>query len=84
MSLVMDTGSACLTLSIVAWGSRTWAFDSVNFLLRDAGVATQHVSQTVVCDMRAMTPSGARRRVSYPMSDSLSCRRRANEPPSLR
>ena len=32
MSLVMDTGSACLTLSIVAWGSRTWAFDSANFL----------------------------------------------------
>ena len=32
MSLVMDTGSAWLTLSIVAWGSRTWAFDSANFL----------------------------------------------------
>ena len=45
--------------------------------LRDAGVADQHVSQTVVCDTRARTPSGARRRVSYPVSDSMSCRRRA-------
>ena len=46
---------------------------------RDAGVADQHVSQTAVCDIRAKAPSGARRRVSYPVSDSMSCRRRANE-----
>ena len=30
--------------------------------LRDAGVADQHVSQTVVCDRRARAPSGQRRR----------------------
>ena len=45
----------------------------------NAGVADQHVSQTAVCDIRAKAPSGARRRVSYPVSDSMSCRRRANE-----
>ena len=38
------------------------------------------VSQTAVCDRWAMTPSGARRRVSYPVSDSLSCKRRARGP----
>ena len=32
--------------------------------LRDAGVADQHLSQTVVCDTRARAPSGERRRVS--------------------
>ena len=45
-----------------------------------AGVADQPVSQTVVCDTRARAPSGARRRVSYPVSDSLSCRRQARVP----
>ena len=30
-------------------------------------------------DAQARTPSGARRRVSYPVSDSMSCIRRANE-----
>ena len=44
--------------------------------LRDAGVADQHVSQTAVCDTPSRTPSGARRRVSYPVSDSTSCIRR--------
>ena len=46
---------------------------------RATAVADQRVSQTVVCDRRARTPSGPRRRVSYPVSDSMSCRRRANE-----
>ena len=48
--------------------------------LRDAGVADQHVSQTAVCDTRAKTPSSTRRRVSYPVSDSMSCRRRTRRP----
>ena len=47
--------------------------------LRDAGVADQHVSQTAVCDTPEKAPPGARRRVSYPVSDSMFCRRRANE-----
>ena len=51
--------------------------------LRDAGVADQHVSQTVVCDTPARTPSNQRRRVSYPVSDSMSCRRRARGPDVL-
>ena len=42
-----------------------------------APVADQHVSQTVVCDRRARAPSGARHRVSYPVSDSMSCIHRA-------
>ena len=42
-----------------------------------AGVADQPVSQTAVCDTRAKTPSSTRRRVSYPVSDSMSCIRRA-------
>ena len=46
--------------------------------LRDTGVADQHVSQTVVWDTQARTPSSTRRRVSYPVSDSMSCRHRAN------
>ena len=50
---------------------------------RDAGVADQHVSQTAVCDTQARAPPSARRRVSYSVSDSLSCRRHANEPPKL-
>ena len=37
----------------------------------------------VVCDTLARTPSITRRRVSYPVSDSMSCRRQANEPPLL-
>ena len=45
-----------------------------------AGVADQPVSQTAVCDTRARAPSGQRRRVSYPMSDSMSCIRRARVP----
>ena len=48
--------------------------------LRDAGVADPPVSQTAVCDTRAKTPSGTRRRVSYPVSDSMSCIRRARVP----
>ena len=52
--------------------------------LRDAGVADQHVSQTAVCDTRAKTPSGARRRVSYPVSDSMSCIRQAGMARHLR
>ena len=48
--------------------------------LRDAGVADQHVSQTAVCDRPARAPSDQRRRVSYPVSDSMSCRRRAPGP----
>ena len=44
-----------------------------------APVADQHVSQTAVCDRRARTPSGARRCVSYPVSNSLSCIRRAKQ-----
>ena len=48
--------------------------------LRDADVADPPVSQTVVWDMRARAPSDARRRVSYPVSDSMSCRRRARVP----
>ena len=43
------------------------------------GVADPHVSQTFVCDTWAMTPSCQRVRVSYPMSDSMSCIRRAKE-----
>ena len=43
----------------------------------NAGVADQHVSQTVVCDTRARAPSGACRRVSYPVSHSMPYRRRA-------
>ena len=39
----------------------------------------QQVSQTAVCDTRARTPSGPRRRVSYPVSDSMSCRCRAKQ-----
>ena len=38
-----------------------------------AGVADQPVSQTAVCDRRARAPSDQRRRVSYPVSDSVSC-----------
>ena len=34
----------------------------------------------VVCDMRATAPSDERRRVSYPVSDSMSCIRRAHVP----
>ena len=37
------------------------------------------VSQTAVCDRRAMAPSGKHLRVSYPVSDSMSCIRRAKE-----
>ena len=48
--------------------------------LRDAGVADPPVSQTAVCDMRTRAPSSTRRRVSYPVSDSMSCRRRARGP----
>ena len=43
--------------------------------LRDAGVADQHV-----WDRRARAPSGERRRVSYPVSNSMSCIRRARVP----
>ena len=32
-----------------------------------------------VCDTRTRTPSGQRRRVSYPVSDSMSCRRLAKQ-----
>ena len=45
-----------------------------------AGVADQPVSQTAVWDMRARVPSGERYRVSYTVSDSMSCRRRARVP----
>ena len=45
-------------------------------------VADPHVSQTVVFDRQAWAPSGARRRVSYPVSDSMSCRRHARVPVS--
>ena len=45
----------------------------------NAGVADQHVSQTVVCDTRARAPSGQRHRVSYPVSDSMSCIRREKQ-----
>ena len=38
----------------------------------NAGEADQYVSQTAVCDTRAMTASGAHSRVSYPVSDSVS------------
>ena len=48
--------------------------------LLGADIADQHVSQTAVCDTRAKTPSSTRRRVSYPMSDSMSCIRRARGP----
>ena len=37
-------------------------------------------SPTTVYDTRAKAPSGQRRRVSYPVSDSMSCRRRARGP----
>ena len=33
-----------------------------------------------VCDTRARAPAGAHHRVSYPVSDSMSCRRRARGP----
>ena len=46
----------------------------------NAGVADQHVSQTLVWDIRARVPSGERCRVSYTVSDSMSCRRRARGP----
>ena len=39
----------------------------------------QHVSQTAVCDTRAKTPSSTRRRVSYLVSDSMSCIRPVKE-----
>ena len=45
-----------------------------------AGVADQPVSQTAVCDMRPRVPSGERCRVSYTVSDSMSCIRRARVP----
>ena len=41
--------------------------------------ADPQVSETVVWDMRARAPSGERRRVSYPVSDSMPCIRRAKE-----
>ena len=40
----------------------------------------QHVSQTAVCDRLAMAPTGQRHLVSYPVSDSMSCRRQARGP----
>ena len=40
----------------------------------------QYVSQTAVCDTPSRAPPGARRRVSYSVSDSLSCKRRARGP----
>ena len=40
---------------------------------RATAVADPHVSQTAVCDRRVRAPSGERRRVSYPMSDSIYC-----------
>ena len=43
----------------------------------------QRVSQTAVCDTPARAPSDERRRVSYPVSDSLSCKRQARGPPRL-
>ena len=46
-------------------------------IIEDA--AWPHVSQTVVCDTWARAPSGVRRGVSYPVSDSMFCIRRANE-----
>ena len=47
--------------------------------LSDAGVADPHVSQTFVYDMRTMVPPCGRVRVSYPVSDSMYCIRRAKE-----
>ena len=47
---------------------------------RDAGVADQQVSQTAVCDTTARAPSDEPRSVSYPVSDSMSCRRQARGP----
>ena len=47
--------------------------------LRDAGVADQHVSQTVVWDMRARAASGERLHVSYAMSHSVFCIRPVKE-----
>ena len=44
-----------------------------------APVADQHVSQTAVCDTREMAPSDEPSGVSYPVSDSMSCRRRAKQ-----
>ena len=38
---------------------------------------------TFVSSTRARAPSDERRRVSYPVSDSVCCKRRANEPPRL-
>ena len=38
-----------------------------------------HPDRPVVCDIRARAPSGARIRVSYPVSDSMSCIRRAKQ-----
>ena len=47
--------------------------------LGDAGVADQHVSQTVVWDMRARAALGERLRVSYAMSHSVFCIRLVKE-----
>ena len=64
-------GPQCVALQVQRLGA---------VCLRDAGVADQHVSQTVVWDMRARAPSDQRRCVSYPMSDSMSRIRRARVP----
>ena len=44
--------------------------------------ADPHVSQTAVCDTPSRAPSDEPRGVSYPVSDSLSCKRRVRGPVS--
>ena len=58
-----------------------WRWETrIDPAFENAGVADQHVSQTARCDTRARAPSGTRRRVSYPVSHSMSCIRRARRP----
>ena len=62
--------------------SRCRSSDLGGIRRRDAGVADQHVSQTAVYDTPARAPSDEPRGVSYPVSDSLSCKRRVRGPVS--
>ena len=70
-----------LSLAELGRGRRCWPFRAVARSGRPPAPGERgHVSQTAVCDTPARTPSGARRRVSYPVSDSMSCKRRARGP----
>ena len=75
----MSTGEHCLGGSSARRLQHRESDTGYDKRRRSSDSALARLSQTAVCDTRARTPSSTRRRVSYPVSDSLCCRRRANE-----